>query len=198
MRLEPVTLIGAAARLEPLRYEHAAELVEAALDPELWRWTISIVRDEAEMRDYISQALEGERAGTTLPFVIREQGTGRAIGSTRFGNIDGWNRRLEIGWTWVAAPWQRSAINTECKLLLMRHAFETAGCNRVEFKTDALNEKSRRALRGIGATEEGILRQHMVTLTGRVRDTVYFSVIASEWPSVRAHLEARLQRAPLS
>jgi len=192
MNFEPVTLNGRTVRLEPLSVEHSAELVHVALDPELWRWTVSLVRDEAALREYIAQALEGQRQGNALPFLIREQGTDRAIGSTRFGNIDVPNRRAEIGWTWVGAPWQRTAVNTECKLLLLRHAFDTNGCNRVEFKTDVLNEKSRRALLGIGATEEGIFRQHMVTESGRLRDTVYFSIIAPEWPLVRAHLEARL------
>jgi N-acetyltransferase len=194
MRFEPTVLNGVHVRLEPLRIEHVTELSAVARDPELWRWTVSRVRDEADMREYIQQALDGQQQGNALPFIIREQGTDRAIGSTRFGNIDAFNRRAEIGWTWVGAAWQRSAVNTECKLLLMRHAFDEHGCNRVEFKTDALNEKSRNALRGIGAMEEGILRQHMVTLSGRIRDSVYFSVIASEWPAVRAHLEARLDR----
>ena len=119
---------------------------------------------------------------------------GRPIGSTRYGNVDLFNRRVEIGWTWVARPWQRSSVNTEAKLLLLEHAFERLGCNRVEFKTDSLNEQSRGALLGIGAKEEGILRNHMVTESGRLRHSVYYSVIRDEWPAVRDGLRARLER----
>src|SRR6266849_5097735 len=124
----------------------------------------------------------------SLPFALIEKGTGRAIGSTRYGNIDRTHHRVEIGWTWVAREWQRSAVNTEAKYLLLRHAFETLGCIRVELKTDSLNEKSRAAILRIGAKEEGIFRNHMITSSGRIRHTVYFSIVDSEWPAVKARL----------
>jgi RimJ/RimL family protein N-acetyltransferase len=128
----------------------------------------------------------------SLPFAIVEKATGRAIGSTRYGNIDRTHHRVEIGWTWVAREWQRTAMNTEAKYLLLRHAFETLGCMRVELKTDSLNERSRAAILRIGAREEGTFRNHMITASGRIRHTVYFSIIDSEWPAVKVHLEARL------
>ncbi len=194
MRIEPVTLEGRFVRLEPLSLAHAAHLCEAGLDQELWRWTASRVRTPDEMRRYIETALEWQRQGTALPFAIIACASGRAVGSTRYGNIDPAHRRLEIGWTWVARTAQRTAINTESKYLLLRHAFETLGCIRVEFKTDALNERSRAALLRIGAKEEGILRSHMVTADGRVRDSVYYSILATEWPEVKAGLEQKLAR----
>lgn len=188
---------GNVVRLEPLTLAHADELAPVALDPELWRFTVSQVSTINELRAYIGEALALQQAGAAMPFLIRERVTGRAIGSSRYGNIDRHHRRVEIGWTWIGRAWQRTAVNTETKLLLLRYAFETLGCNRVEFKTDALNEKSRTALKGIGAREEGTLRRHMVTDSGRLRDSVYFSIIAEEWPEVRARLEARLRaRAP--
>jgi RimJ/RimL family protein N-acetyltransferase len=169
------------------------ELALVALDPELWRFTVSNVATVDDLRSYVTAALRERDAGSALPFLIRERKSGRAVGSTRYGNIDGLNRRVEIGWTWVGRPWQRTAINTETKLLLLRFAFETLGCIRVEFKTDVLNTRSRNALERLGAREEGILRHHMVTETGRIRDTIYFSIIADEWPAVRQHLEGRLR-----
>lgn len=191
---EPVTLTGDVVRLEPLHPDHHGELLEIALEPKIWEYTLSRVQDEDELRAYIDSALDGQRDGSTLPFVIREQTTGKAVGSTRYGNINPAHRSLEIGWTWVAPAWQRTAINTESKYLLLRHAFETLTVNRVEFKTDALNQTSRRALRRIGATEEGVLRQNMITASGRVRDTVYFSILAAEWPTVKQEIERRLGR----
>lgn len=129
-----------------------------------------------------------------LPFATIEKRSGRAIGSTRYANIDAGNRRLEIGWTWIAGNWQRTAVNTEAKYLMLRHAFETLRCIRVEFKTDALNERSRNAILRIGAKEEGTFRKHVITASGRVRDTVYFSIVDSEWNAVKKMLEARLSR----
>jgi len=191
-RLEPVVLEGEHVRLEPLSRAHVGPLARVGLDPELWRWTTSLVRDEEEMRRYVEAALALQQGGSALPFAIVHRPSGEVAGSTRYGNVALPDRRLEIGWSWVARPWQRTPVNTEAKLLLMRHAFETLGMNRVEFKTDLLNERSRAALVRIGATQEGIFRRHMITETGRVRDSVYFSVIAEEWPRVRAHLEAKL------
>ncbi len=185
---------GAVARLEPLTLDHVAGLTEVGLDAEIWRWTLSAVTTPGEMRTLVESALAAAAAGTEVPFVTVEVATGRVIGSTRFLSIDAQHRRVEIGYTWVAPPWQRTALNTEAKLLMLRHAFDTLGALRVEFKTDSLNERSRAALAGIGATEEGTLRNHMVTDTGRRRHSVYFSVIEEEWPRVRMHLEARLNR----
>ncbi len=144
------------------------------------------------MAAYIETALSEQERGVSLPFAIVEKGTGRAIGSTRYGNIERGHHRVEIGWTWVAREWQRTAINTEAKYLLLRHAFESLGCMRVELKTDSLNEKSRAAILRIGGKEEGIFRNHMITASGRIRHTVYFSIIDSEWPAVKARLEAKL------
>ena len=138
--------------------------------------------------------LAEQTQGKALPFVAVHQPSGQVIGSTRFGNIDKSHRRVEIGWTWIAGLWQRTAINTEAKFLMLQHAFETLGCIRVELKTDALNERSRRAILRTGAKEEGILRSHVVCSTGRIRDTVYFSIIQSEWPQVKSHLLTKLRQ----
>lgn len=197
MNLEPIVLEGRHVRLVPMTREHVPELWEAGRDPDLWRLTMAQVHSEDDMRRYVEAALTAQAAGTTLPFVTTEAATGRVIGSTRFGNVEPAHRRVEIGWTWIAPAWQRTAINTEAKYLMMRHAFERLGCLRVELKTDALNERSRRAIGRIGATEEGILRKHQVTEGGRVRDTVYFSVTDDEWPVVRARLEGMMS-APAS
>ena len=185
-------LEGAHVRLEPLTAAHIEPLAAVAFDDELWRWTINRVATMDDLTTYVQSALREQQAGTALPFATIERSSGRVIGSTRFGNIDMANRRAEIGWTWIAKPWQRTSLNTEAKYLMLRHAFDVLGCNRVELKTDALNEKSRRAIARIGAVEEGVLRSHMITATGRVRDTVYYSIIAAEWPAIRASLEARL------
>jgi len=192
MAVSPVTLTGAHVQLEPLAKAHLAGLAEVGLDQELWRWIPTPVRTQEEMAAYIETALDEQARGMSLPFAIMEQATGRAIGSTRYGNIDRTHHRVEIGWTWLARESQRTAMNTEAKYLLLRHAFETLGCLRVELKTDSLNEKSRAAILRIGAQEEGVFRNHMITSTGRVRHTVYFSIIDSEWPTVKARLEAKL------
>lgn len=193
MRLEPITLEGRSVRLEPLTASHHAGLCEVGLDPELWRLIPYRVSTADEMRDYIESALAAQAAGTAIPFATVERASGRVVGSTRFMNIDAAHRRVEIGATWIAKPWQRTAINTEAKYLMLRHAFETLGCIRVELKTDALNLRSRQAILRIGAREEGALRQHMVTWSGRLRDSVYFSILDSEWAGVKASLEARLK-----
>jgi RimJ/RimL family protein N-acetyltransferase len=143
-------------------------------------------------RRTIDTALGEQERGTSMPFAILEKATGRAIGSTRYGNIDRIHHRVEIGWTWVAREWQRTAMNTEAKYLLLKHAFESLGCLRVELKTDSLNEKSRAAILRIGAKEEGIFRNHMITESGRIRHSVYFSIIDAEWPGVKARLETKL------
>lgn len=190
--MNPVTLEGRFVRLEPLTLAHLPALADVGLDPAIWRWMTVVVERAGDLRRWIETALEEQARGLALPFATIERSSGRAIGSTRFGSPSATHRRVEIGWTWVAPPWQRTAANTEAKLLMLRHAFETLGCVRVEFKTDALNERSRAALRRIGAVEEGTLRSHMITESGRVRDSVYFSILAGEWPDVRAALERRL------
>jgi RimJ/RimL family protein N-acetyltransferase len=193
MVVEPVTLQGRHVRLEPLTPEHAAGLAEVGLDEDLWKWIPAPVRTPEEMTAYVQFALQDQAAGTALPFALIEKSSGRIIGSTRYANIERAHHRLEIGWTWVARPWQRTAINTEAKYLLLRHAFETLKCMRVELKTDSLNERSRAAILRIGATQEGIFRNHMMTSTGRIRHSVYFSIVDSEWPELKARLEARLR-----
>jgi RimJ/RimL family protein N-acetyltransferase len=192
MVVSPVMLEGVHVRLEPLARVHLAGLAEVGLDEELWRWIPTPVRTQEEMAAYIEAALGEQERGESLPFAIADKATGRAIGSTRYGNIDRTHHRVEIGWTWVAREWQRTAMNTEAKYLLLRHAFETLGCMRVELKTDSLNARSRAAILRIGAREEGIFRNHMITASGRIRHTVYFSIIDSEWPAARARLEAIL------
>ncbi|HEX5580113.1 MAG TPA: GNAT family protein [Gemmatimonadaceae bacterium] len=190
--LAAVTLTGRHVRLVPLGEEHLPALCAVGLDPELWRLTVSRVASEADMGRYVAEALAARDRGTALPFVTTLADDGRVVGSTRLANYAPTHRRVEIGWTWIARPWQRSAVNTEAKLLMLAHAFDTLGCERVELKTDALNERSRAAILRLGATEEGTLRRHTVTEGGRVRDTVYFSILADEWPAVRERLQARL------
>ena len=191
-RAEPVTLEARHVRLEPLELRHVDPLAEVGLDPEIWRWSPEPLRTREDMRAYVEAALEARRQGTMLPFATVLRDGDRVVGSTRYGAIDLRNRRVEIGWTWITPAWQRSAVNTEAKLLMLAHAFEVLGCQRVELKTDALNERSRRAIARLGAKQEGIFRKHMVTTTGRIRDSVYFSVVDDEWPAVRAGLEAKL------
>ena len=173
---------------------HFAGLREVGLDPVIWKWIPIQIADEAQLKNYVASALADQAKGTALPFATIEKASGKVIGSTRYMNIDTTHRRIEIGATWIARPWQRTPINTEAKFLMMRHAFETLGCIRVELKTDSLNEQSRAAILRIGAKEEGIFRNHMVTQSGRLRHTVYFSVIDSEWPDVKAKLMENLSR----
>ena len=183
------TLEGRHVRLVPLAMKHHAALCAVGLDPELWTWTGGHIETPDDLRAYIERALERP---DTQPFATWSKNDERFVGSTRFANIDEKNRKLEIGWTWIAKPWQRTAINTEAKYLMLRRAFETMGCLRVEFKTDARNERSRKAILRIGAQQEGILRQHMINSRGDRRDSVYFSILDTEWPDVKARLEAML------
>ncbi|HEU0076683.1 MAG TPA: GNAT family protein [Longimicrobiaceae bacterium] len=192
--LEAVTLAGRHVRLEPLSPEHVPALSEVGIDPELWRWTLANIRTPEDMRAYVDAALRERDAGHALPFATVDAASGRVVGSTRFTGVSLADGRVEIGWTWLARPWQRTPANTEAKYLMLRHAFEALGCVRVELKTDALNERSRAAILRVGATQEGILRKHMRSQEGRMRDTVYFSILDDEWPAVRAGLEARLAR----
>lgn len=195
MPLHPVTLAGAAVRLEPLTRAHYPALLPHALDPDLWRVTANYGGSPEAFGAWIDEALEQQAAGRALPFALVEPASGDAIGSTRFGNYDAPSARVEIGWTWVARPWQRTRVNTEAKYLLLRHAFDTLGLERVELKTDAINARSRAAIRRIGAVEEGILRRHQRTWDGRLRDTVFHSILRDEWPVVKARLEGMLAQA---
>ena len=195
MVVTPIVLEGRHVRLEPLVEDHLAGLAAVGLDAELWRWIPTPVRTAEEMAAYVRTALREQAQGVSLPFALVDPRTERAIGSTRYGNIDCANRRVEIGWTWVAHGWQRTAVNTEAKYLLLKHAFETLGCIRVELKTDSLNERSRAAILRIGAREEGTFRNHLITASGRIRHTVYFSIVDSEWSGVKARLEALLDSA---
>jgi RimJ/RimL family protein N-acetyltransferase len=190
MDLTPRPLEGRAVRLEPLGAHHLDGLCEVGLDPELWRLSVTRVHDRAAMERYVADALAEQRAGSALPFATVWRATGQVIGSTRFGNASAEHRRVEIGWTWLGRRWQRTGANTEAKYLMLRHAFETWRCIRVELKTSALNERSRAAIQRIGAREEGILRHHMVNQDGSLRDSVYYSILVGEWPDVRRRLEA--------
>jgi RimJ/RimL family protein N-acetyltransferase len=191
-----VVLDGDFVRLEPMTLGHHGGLSEVGLDPEIWRYTLVVVKTPDEMRSYMESALDLQRDGTTLPFVTIERSSGRIVGSTRFGNYDAANRRIEIGWTWIAPRWQRTAINTEAKYLMLTHAFEKLGCVRVELKTDVLNTPSRKAMLRIGATEEGVLRKHSLVWDGRYRDSIYYSILDEEWPGVKQQLEKMLIRRP--
>jgi RimJ/RimL family protein N-acetyltransferase len=190
-RPEPVTLQGAHVRLEPLGLAHVEPLCAVGLEPELWRWSTEPVRTRDDMRDYVERALAAQAERSALPFVVRVT-DGTVVGTTRYANIAVEHDRMEIGWTWYGLRWQRTAVNTECKLLLLRHAFDDLGAFRVELKTDALNARSRAAILRIGAVEEGTLRAHVRAADGRRRDSVYFGILRDAWPAVRARLEARL------
>ncbi|MDP9161134.1 MAG: GNAT family N-acetyltransferase [Acidobacteriota bacterium] len=193
--LRPLTLEGRFVRLEPLSLEHASALWDVAKSEaeDIFRWIPYSITSLEDMRSAINKAVAEHQRGESVPFATVEPSSGKIIGSTRFMNIDRTNRRVEIGSTWIATSWQRTAINTEAKYLMLRHAFERWGCLRVELKTDALNRKSRTAILRIGAKEEGILRRHLITWTGRLRDTVYFSILDDEWPEVKRRLEAKLE-----
>ena len=193
MNLQPVTLEGAHIRLEPLSMSHYAQLCEVGLDEDIWKFTTTHIKTPEDLKTYIETALKLQAEGSALPFAIIEKKSGKAIGSSRYANIDKNHRHLEIGWTWIAKPFQRTSVNTEMKYLLLQHAFETLGCLRVEFKTDSLNERSRNALRRIGAKEEGIFRNHMIMPNGRIRHSVYFSIIDSEWKDVKRKLEEKMK-----
>jgi N-acetyltransferase len=190
----PLTLEGSTVRLEPIRMEHADLFWDVAKNDleDIFRWIPYSMKTPEDFHKLVAKALDEQERGESVVFATVDQSSGRIIGSTRFMNIDRVNRRVEIGSTWIAPAWQRTAVNTDAKYLMLRHAFEVWGCIRVELKTDALNQKSRNAILRIGAKEEGTLRRHLITWSGRVRDTVYFSILDSEWPEVKARLEAKL------
>mgnify|MGYP003394172745 FL=1 len=192
MDIRPLVLEGARARLEPLTRDHRAALSAVGLEGDVFKWFPTPVTDDAGMLAFIETALEGQRQGSVLPFATIDRKSGAAVGSTRFAAIDRVHKRAEIGWTWLARPWQRSGINLDTKYLMLRQAFEVWGMIRVEFKTDRLNVQSQTALAGIGAKLEGTFRNHIITSTGRVRDSVWYSVIDREWPAVKTELARRL------
>jgi RimJ/RimL family protein N-acetyltransferase len=192
--VEPVTLKGKHVLLEPLAREHEDALNRAAADGELWRLWYTSVAPPDKMGEYISNALTMRERDGAMPFVVRDNGSGDIVGCTRYFHVDGANRRLEIGYTWYAKRAQRTAINTECKLLLLGHAFEKLRCIAVEFRTHWFNHASREAIARLGAKQDGVLRNHQLSPDGSYRDTVVFSIIESEWPAVKRHLAHRLER----
>jgi RimJ/RimL family protein N-acetyltransferase len=189
MEIKPVTLEGKHVRLEPVRLDQVAALWRVGAYAEIWRYMPVIMRSEDDMRAYMEAEIRKQQAGLVMRFVTIARASEQPVGATSYLNIDRQHRRLEIGGTWLTPSWQRSAVNTEAKYLQLSHAFETLGCIRVEFKTDSLNVKSQQALARIGAVQEGTFRNHMVMPDGRFRHSVYFSIIESEWPSVKAHLQ---------
>jgi RimJ/RimL family protein N-acetyltransferase len=192
--IEPVTLKGRKATIEPLAREHEEALRRAAADGELWRlWYTSVAAPE-KMGQYVATALDMRERLGAMPFVVRDNADDQIVGCTRYFNVDAANRRLEIGHTWYAKRAQRTAINTECKLLLLMHAFEKLGCIAVEFRTHWFNQPSREAIARLGAKQDGVLRNHQVMPDGTKRDTVVFSIIDGEWPAVKKHLQFLLER----
>ena len=192
----PVTLEGSTVRLEPIRREHARLFWDAAKDAleDIFRWIPYSMQTAEDFQHVVDKAFAEQERGESVVFATVERGSGHVVGSTRFMNIDRANRRVEIGSTWIAPAWQRTAVNTEAKYLMLLHAFEVWKCIRVELKTDALNQKSRNAILRIGAKEEGTLRKHVITWTGRGRDSVYFSILDTEWSEVKIKLEDRLNQ----
>jgi RimJ/RimL family protein N-acetyltransferase len=192
--LQPLVLEGHGVRLEPMQTQHANDLRAAIMDGELWRIRIVSVPEPAQVETYIAAALEGQKAGVMLPFVVRESGTGRIIGSTRYHDVVAALDRVEIGYTWYGKSWQRTHVNTACKLLLLTHAFDTLACKVVGWRTDNFNFASQRAIERLGAKRDGVLRHHVLRRDGTVRDTVMYSLLAGEWPEVHAHLLFQLTR----
>jgi RimJ/RimL family protein N-acetyltransferase len=196
--IQPVVLEGRIVRLEPLRRDHLDGLAEVAFDPTLWQFTLARPVDRGGLEAWLETALANAQAGTEMPFATVDQASGRPIGSTRYLAIVPEHRRFEIGWTWLATTAQRTGANREAKLLQLTHGFEQLAANRIEFKTDSLNERSRAALLGIGAQFEGVFRNHMVMPDGRLRHSAYYSVTREDWPSVRARLNELLRRGTAS
>jgi len=189
-----VTLVGHGVRLEPLAYEHHDGLAVAAADGRLWELWFTTVPEPEQTRAYIAEALAGQENGHMLPWAVRELTTGMIIGSTRYHDIVADIDRVEIGYTWYGKRWQRSHINTACKLLLLGHAFDTLGCKVVGLRTDNFNFASQRAIEALGAKKDGVIRHHRARRDGTVRDSVMYSILATEWPDVKRHLELRLSR----
>jgi len=194
MDIHPITLTGQHVRLEPMTTAHVPDLAAVGLDPNIWRYMVyGEMNSEPDMRAWVEDILGRQAKGTDLPFAVIDLKSGRAIGATRYMNIDHPNRSLEIGGTWYAVAYQRTAVNTECKYLLLTHAFETYGCIRVQFKTDLRNERSQKAIERLGAVKEGVLRNHVILPDGYFRHSVYYSILPEEWPKVKANLEEKLK-----
>lgn len=194
IEIQPVTMEGYGVRLEPLTVEHQDGLADAAADGRLWELWFTSVPEPEQTREYIATALAGQRDGHMLPWAVRELSSGAIIGSTRYHDIVAAIDRVEIGYTWYGKSWQRSHVNTVCKLLLLAHAFDTLGCKVVGLRTDNFNFASQRAIEALGAKKDGVLRHHTVRRDGSVRDSVMYSILANEWPAVKRHLESRLAR----
>lgn len=194
IEIQPVTMEGYGVRLEPLTVEHQDGLANAAADGRLWELWFTSVPEPEQTREYIANALAGQRDGHMLPWAVRELSSGAIIGSTRYHDIVAAIDRVEIGYTWYGKSWQRSHINTVCKLLLLAHAFDTLGCKVVGLRTDNFNFASQRAIEALGAKKDGVLRHHTVRRDGSVRDSVMYSILANEWRDVKRHLESRLAR----
>jgi RimJ/RimL family protein N-acetyltransferase len=190
----PFSLEGTHVRLDPLRSAHAPllwEIVKNHLE-DMFRWIPYRLQSLQDFEAFNRQVLDEQKRGLSIPFATFERSSGKIAGTTRYMNMDLANRKVEIGSTWIAPPWQRTVINTEAKYLMLRHAFETWKCLRVELKTDSMNQRSRQAILRLGAKEEGVLRKHMLTWNGRQRDSVYFSILDTEWPGVKAEFERKL------
>ena len=194
IHVEPTILEGHGVRLEPLAVSHAPEIAHAVTDGELWRLWFTSVPEPGQTDAYIAAAIEGQGSGHMLPWAVRELTSGAIVGSTRYHDIVPAIDRVEIGYTWYAKRWQRSHVNTACKLLLLQHAFEGLGCKVVGLRTDHFNFASQRAIEAIGAKKDGVLRHHQARRDGTVRDSVMYSILATEWPDLRRHLELRLTR----
>ena len=190
----PVVLEGHGVRLEPLGSTHEAGLGAAAADGKLWELWFTSVPEPEQTAKYVADALSGQKAGHMLPWAVRELGSGDVVGTTRYHDIVPASDRVEIGYTWYAARWQKSRVNTACKLLLLGHAFETLCCAVVGFRTDHFNFASQRAIEALGAKKDGVLRHHQARRDGTVRDSVMYSILAPEWPDVKRHLSSRLAR----
>jgi N-acetyltransferase len=194
IEIHPTTLEGHGVRLEPLTYEHHDGLAAAAADGRLWELWFTSVPEPEQTRAYIDHALAGQRDGHMLPWAVRELSSGTIVGSTRYHDIVTQIDRVEIGYTWYGKSWQRSHVNTSCKLLLLSHAFDTLGCKVVGLRTDNFNFTSQRAIEALGAKKDGVIRHHLARRDGTVRDSVIYSILASEWPDVKRHLVLRLAR----
>ena len=195
MNIKPITLSGQFVRLDPLTQAHTPDLTEAGKDKSIWQYMrYGVIDSEPKMHEFVEDLLKLQARGTDLPFAVIDLATGKAIGMTRYMDIQPWNRALEIGGTWYGVGYQRTGVNTECKFLLLRYAFEVLGCIRVQIKTDLRNERSQRAIERIGAVREGVLREHLILPDGTLRSSVYYSILLREWPEVKQRLTEMLNR----